>query len=250
MILALSSLPVSAGAADAAPWRPDVRAAREYAESRAGQISFGVRTDRRLRGMHVRRTVPSASVLKAMLLVAYLRQPGVRERPLRQAERALLEPMIRWSDNASASRVADVVGAAGVARLVRRAGMRQFSYTRPWGLSRINVADQTRLFLRIDRLAPRRHRAYARRLLRTIVPAQRWGIGRERPRGWALYFKGGWGSGTGWVDHQVALLKRGRRRLSVAILTSSSPSHAYGNETLRGIARRLLRGLRPGSAPR
>jgi hypothetical protein len=76
-----------------------------------------------------------------------------------------------------------------------------------------------------------------------------WGIARERPRGWALYFKGGWGSGTGWVDHQVALLRRGRRRLSVAILITSSPSHAYGNETLRGVATRLLRGLGPRSRP-
>jgi hypothetical protein len=36
----------------------------------------------------------------------------------------------------------------------------------------------------------------------------------------------------------------------VAILITSSPSHAYGNETLRGVAKRLLRGLRAGSVPR
>ena len=116
------------------------------------------------------------------------------------------------------------------------------------GLSSIDVADQTRFFLHIDRYVPRRHRRYALRLLGSIVPAQRWGIARVRPRGWALYFKGGWGSGTGWADHQVALLRRGRRRLAVAILITSSPSHEYGKETLRGIAARLLRGLRPGFA--
>jgi hypothetical protein len=88
------------------------------------------------------------------------------------------------------------------------------------------------------------------RLLGSIVPSQRWGIADARPAGWALYFKGGWGSGTGWVDHQVALLKRGRRRIAVAILIRSSPRHAYGKETLRGVARRLLRGLRRGSEPR
>ena len=87
-------------------------------------------------------------------------------------------------------------------------------------------------------------------LLGSIVPSQRWGIARVRPRGWALYFKGGWGSGTGWADQQVALLRRGRRRVSVAILITSSPSHAYGNEPLRGVAARLLRGLRLGSRPR
>ena len=194
--------------------------------------------------------MPSASVVKAMLLVAYLRQPDVRHRRLREAERALLGPMIRRSDNAAASRVCNIVGTGGLARLARRTHMRHFHATRPWGLSTIDVADQTRFFLHIDRRIPRRHRAYAMRLLRSIVPAQRWGIARARPRGWALYFKGGWGSGTGWADHQVALLRRGRRRLSVAILITSSPSHAYGNETLRGISKRLLRGLRPRSVPR
>ena len=244
--------PPASGAAEAAlrPWRAHVREAREYAQTRAGEISFGVRTRRGLRGVGVERSVPSASVVKAMLLVAYLREPDVRGRRLRAADRALLGPMIRWSSNSAASQVCNIVGTDGLARLARRAHMRHFHATRPWGLSTIDVADQTRFLLHIDRLVPRRHRRYAMRLLGSIVPSQRWGIGRVRPRGWALYFKGGWGSGSGWADHQVALLRRGRRRLSVAILITSSPSHAYGNETLRGISKRLLRGLRPRSVPR
>jgi len=231
-------------------WTPHIRDAASYASTRAGGISFGVRTPRGLRGIGVQRTVPSASVLKPMLLVAYLRRPEVRGRALRPAERALLGPMIRRSDSAAASRVCNVVCSGGVQRLARRVRMRRFHVTRPWGLSSIDVADQTRFLLHIDRFVPRRHRRYALRLLGSIVPAQRWGIARVRPRGWALYFKGGWGSGTGWADHQVALLRRGRRRLAVAILVTSSPSHAYGKETLRGIAARLLRGLRPRSTPR
>jgi beta-lactamase class A len=254
-LCATAAAPAASGApqgADAAfrLWRAHVREAREYAEARAGQISFGVRTRRGLRGVGVERSVPSASVVKAMLLVAYLRRPDVRGRPLRAADRELLGPMIRRSDNAAASQVCNVVGTGGLARLARRAHMRRFHATRPWGLSSIDVTDQTRFFLNIDRRVPRRHRRYAMRLLGSIVPSQRWGIGRARPPGWALYFKGGWGSGAGWADHQVALLRRGRRRLSVAILITSSPSHAYGNETLRGVAARLLRGLRPGSVPR
>lgn len=229
------------------PWRPHVRAARSYALSRAGQVSFAVRTRRRLWGFHSARGVPSASVLKAMLLVAYLRRHG--QRPLRPADRRLLRPMIRWSDNASATRVRSIVGNAGLVRLARRAGMRRFRPAAIWGLSRVNAADQTRFFLRIDRLVPARHRRYALRLLARIVPSQRWGIARVRPWSWALYFKGGWGSGTGAVDHQVALLRRGRRRLAVAIMTTSSPSHDYAKRTLRGVARRLLRGLGPSSVP-
>jgi hypothetical protein len=45
------------------------------------------------------------------------------------------------------------------------------------------------------------------------------------------------------VDHQVALLRRGDERVAVAILTERNASHTYGKLTLRGLARRLLRGL-------
>ena len=224
----------AAPAAVAGTWRAHIGEAREYAAKRAGHVSFGVRTQRGIRGSEIRRSVPSASVVKAMLLVAYLRQPSVRHRSLRRDERALLGPMIRRSDNAAASQVCNILGYP----------------IRPWGLTPIDVAGQTRFFLHIDRRLPRRHRRYALRLLGSIIPSQRWGIARVRPPGWALYFKGGWGSGTGWADHQVALLRRGRRRLSVAILITSSPSHAYATETLRGVATRLLRGLGPRSRPR
>ena len=122
--------------------------------------------------------------------------------------------------------------------------MRRFRLvTKPWGLTNVDAADQARFFLHIDALTCPRHRAYAMRLLNTITPVQRWGIARVRPRGWRLYFKGGWGSGTGWVDHQTALLTNGDRRISLSILTFEDGSHRHGKETVRGIAARLLRNL-------
>jgi hypothetical protein len=75
------------------------------------------------------------------------------------------------------------------------------------------------------------------------VPSQRWGVGRVTPAGWTLHFKGGWGAGTGAVDHQVALLRRGDQRVAVAVMTTGNPSHAYGTRTLEGVFRRVLRGL-------
>jgi hypothetical protein len=48
------------------------------------------------------------------------------------------------------------------------------------------------------------------------------------------------------MDHQVSLLKRGGARIALAVFTSFNPSHAYGKQTLRGVAARLLRGLPPG----
>jgi hypothetical protein len=152
--------------------------------------------------------------------------------------------MIRRSDNAAASRVLALVGPEAVRSVARRAGMRRFVLDPVvWGLSRITAADQTRFFLRIDAQVTPRHRATAMSLLGSIAPAQRWGIGRVHLPGWRLYFKGGWGRGTGSVEHQVALLRRGDRRVAAAVLITDSPSHAYAKRTLRGVFARLLRGL-------
>jgi hypothetical protein len=181
-----------------------------------------------------------------MLMVAYLRRASVRDRPLNGGDRALLEPMIRWSDNNAATAVRGIVGDSGLVALARRVGMRSFAPAAIWGLSRTSAWDQSLYLLHIDSFVPARHRDYALRLLGSIVPSQRWGIGQVRPHGWALYFKGGWGSGTGAVDHQVVLLRRGCMRVSLAILTTGDGTHAYGKETLKQIAARLTRGLAVG----
>jgi hypothetical protein len=224
-------------------WAPDVAAARAYARRRPGVVSFSVRTPQRAWGDRATRGVPAASTLKAILLVAYLRQRPVRGRPLRPAEKAMLRAMIRRSDNVAATRVRDALGNRRLSRFARRAGMQRFRTHPVWGLSRVDASDLTTFMLGVDRLTPQRHRAYALRLLETIVPSQRWGIARAQPPGWRLYFKGGWGSGTGAVDHQVALLTRGGQRVAVAITTTDDGSHAAGKRTLRGVAKRLLAGL-------
>ena len=225
-------------------WAPHVHDAASYAKQRRGIVSFAVRTAAHAYGFRARRTFPSASVLKAMLLVAYLNQRGLRDRPLKRADKRLLGPMIRRSDNAAASAIFVTVGPRRLSALARRAHMRRFRPVAPvWGLSRIDAEDQARFFLNIDGLIAPRHRVYAMGLLEHITPSQRWGIGRVQPAGWRLFFKGGWGSGSGLVDHQVALLTEGDRRVSLAILTYADGSHAYGKETLRGVAKRLLHGI-------
>ncbi len=223
---------------------PNVEAAREYAAERPGPVAFAVRTEDDFWGVREDRVFPSASVLKAMLLVASAQD--ARDRPLRRDERALLAPMVQRSDNAAASAIFIRLGTKRLERLAHDAGMTRFKAASPiWGNSRITARDQTRFFLHIDTLLPPRHRAYGLRLLRQIVPRQRWGIGRlERPD-WRVSFQGGWGAGTGAVDHQVALLRRGDERIAIAVLTANNGSHATGKQTLEGVFRRLLRGL-PG----
>jgi len=218
---------------------PSVEAARDYAATRPGIVAFAVRTPTTFEGVREDRVFPSASVLKAMLLVAYTR--SARDRPLRADERRLLDPMIRKSDNAATNVIFTRVGTSGLRRLAKTAGLARFKPASPiWGNSQITARDQTRFFLAIDTLLPPRHRAYGLRLLRTVVSRQRWGIGHVALPDWRVYFKGGWGSGTGAVDHQVALLVRGEERIAIAVLTAGNGTHAAGKETLEGVVERLL----------
>ena len=243
--LALTAVLAAAAAADEPRgWHPKVRDARAYAAHRTGEVAFAVRTRSRHWSYRGAAQYRSASLVKAMLLVAYLRRGDVRDRPLRGDERALLDPMIRVSDNRAADTVHARVGLPALTALAQRAGMRHFSAHPVWGGSLITADDQVRFFRRIDRLVPERHREYAMGLLRGITGGQRWGMPEALPKGWRIAFKGGWGRGvTRQVTHQAALLTRGRERLAVAVLTADNPSTQYGAETIRGVTQRLLRGL-------
>jgi hypothetical protein len=248
LLLSLACLPalVASQAAAAAPhssaWRPDVAAARRYARQRQGDIAFAV-IDQRGREYDYRAatTAPAASVFKVMLLASFLRMWDGRG--ISPRDRGLLAPMIRRSDSVAATEVRDLVGRRRIERLARVAGMRDFRYRWVWGESRTSPRDQVSFMEHLMSYIPKDHRPYARYLLSHVIGPQRWGIGRVVPRGWTLYLKGGWGSGSGRVDHQVALLRRGRHRIALALFTQFDPDHAYGKQTLRGLAARLLKGL-------
>jgi hypothetical protein len=234
-------------------WHPHMLAAIGYTDTRIGDVAFAVRTsDGRFYGYRPDHDEWSASVVKAMLMVAYLDEPSVRGRALTAREKSIVGPMITESDNDDAQIMFDTVGQGALRALADRVGMTHFATSAIWGETEITAADQTKLFLDIDSYIAKRHRGYAMSLLVGIVPSERWGIGEVAPKGWKLYFKGGWGYGTGLLDHQVALLVRGCARVSIAVLTMYDGSHAYGKATLRGIFQRLLRGLpdHPSSRPR
>jgi Beta-lactamase enzyme family len=223
--------------AAAFPPRSHVRAARNWIRGRTGASFALIDTRGRVYGWSPRRRYVTASVVKAMLLVAYLRRLGG---PPGDADRDVLGPMIRWSDNDTATRVLSIVGSSALYRLANRADFTHFRLRSPWGLTEITARDFVHFFYRIDRYVPARHRTYALNLLSRIVASQRWGIAPEKPPRWRIHFKGGWGSGTGWVTHQAALLRRGDKRLALAVFTRYNPSHSYGTRTIRGVASRFL----------
>ena len=237
----LSAHPGKAAKAPVFPSRARVRAARSYVRGRAGSSFALIDTRGRLHGFAPHRRYISASVSKAMMLVAYLRQIAPR-RP-NAAERAALGPMITMSDNDRADAIYARVGDGGLLAVARRAGMRDLTVAGYWGSVFFSATDQARFFRRLPAMVPRRSRPYARRLLSSVIAAQRWGFSRVSVRkGWRTFFKGGWRqTESGSLVHEAALFERGRRRFSLAVLTDGNPSHAYGTATLRGVARRLFR---------
>ena len=235
-VLVAISVQTSAGA-----WPPDTDRTRAYISRRAGLVSFSVIGPHGHRfSYRAHSRVAAASVIKVMFMVAYLRRPSVRGRELEAKDKELLGPMVRRSDNDAATRIANTLGARPMYRLARDASMEDFRYTRPWGASTITAAEQAAFMHRLERFIPDRHERYARYLLGHVVPSQRWGLGRVHHPNWRYFFKGGWGSGSGAVCHQVAFIERAGMRIALAVMITDSPSHDYATETLRGVFKRLL----------
>jgi len=225
------------------PAKAALERARHFAEGRSGAVSFAVvDTAGVLRCHRCRVRYVSASVVKAMLLVAYLDGLADDGQQLSPSHRAYLDSMIRVSDNAAASVIYRHVGDAGLHRLAEAAQMSDFDVFGSWGSARITAAEQARLFARMDELTPPQYRAYVNRLLLSVVARQAWGIPEVSRPGWQTFFKGAWRTTRrGNLVHQVARLERGRLSLTIAVLTDGNPTDDYGRATVRGIAARLLR---------
>jgi hypothetical protein len=223
-----------------------VIAAAHYLGARAGIKTFAVIDNRRKlsgTGLHVR--FHSASVVKAMLLVADLKTLAAEHRDLDESSRALLYPMIHSSDNNAATGVFSIVGDSGLERVAREARMVDFATDGGWwGFTEISAADMARFFLRQDSLIPRQFDGYARWLLSTIEPSESWGIPAAARGGglpFQVFFKGGWLPMSEGLVNQAARLERPHKTFAMAVLTRDDPSMAYGEETIAGVATRLLR---------
>jgi beta-lactamase class A len=227
----------------AAPYPSGVAtaAAVRYLNGRAGRTSLAVVDSwGRTGGVRLRERFRSASVVKVMFLTAFLQRLDAVHRGISALDRSLLYPMIHRSDNDAASAVLARVGGAAVARVAREAGMQDYA---PgvgwWAYTQTSATDQARFFLAIERLIPHRFWPYARGLLAGIEPEQSWGIPQvARPR-WQVFFKTGALPSEG-LFHEAARLERPGVTFTVAVFTTGDPSMSYGEETMRGIAARLL----------
>jgi hypothetical protein len=244
---AVLAIPTAATAASH-PTRDQMDAARSYLKTRAGVTGVGVIDSHgRVRGIHDRRRFVTASVIKAMLLVSYLRKVAHEGRGLSRYERGRLNPMIRVSSNSAADWAYYRTGDVLLRRLARRADMDQFAICCWWTHAQFSARDQAKFFWRLESLTPRRFRDYATKLLGSVVARQSWGIPSVgRPRGFSVFFKGGWrGTALGQLVHQASFIRYGRTGFSLAVLTDGNPSKSYGIRTIEGVARTILRS-KPG----
>lgn len=218
-----------------------IAAAARYLDTRAGRTSLAVVDSRgRLSGVRLREHFQTASVVKVMMLVAYLQMLNAHDRGLRAADTSLLYPMIHISDNNAASAVLAIVGGGAVARVARESGMSEYA---PgvgwWAFTQTSAADQARFFFALERLIPAQFYGYARWLLSGIEPSQSWGIPPvARPR-WQVFFKTGALPSEG-LFNEVARLERPGMTFTIAVLTTGDPSMSYGEETIQGVASALL----------
>ena len=218
-----------------------VRIAIRYLAGRAGSKAFAVADGDRLSGVNVDRRFHSASVVKSMLLVAYLQMLADQHRSLDAAGRALLYPMIHSSNNEAASAVLAIVGEEALDRVARDAHMRDYeSGGGFWGFTEVSAADLARFFLHQDALIPRRFDGYARWLLSTIEPDESWGIPAVARPEFHVFFKGGWLPEFEGLVNQAARLERPGIVFALSVLTIHDPSMAYGEQTIEGVTARLL----------
>jgi hypothetical protein len=219
--------------------------AASYLAGRIGRTAFAVvDSEGRMSGVHIHWTFPTASVVKAMLLVAYLRRlDAIGQHRVDSYSNSFLYPMIHVSDNNATTQTWSIVGDSGLYSVAAAAGMTDFSVSGLWLAAMLSPADQARFFFEMDSLIPREFVGYARFLLSTIEPSQSWGIPViARPLGYQTFFKdGSEPTALGQLVHQIDRLEGHGRTFSVAVMTDGEPTMQYGIDTIQGVAAALLR---------
>lgn len=193
--------------------------------------------------------LPMASVVKLIIMLAVLDRAESEGRTVTSEEVALLDPMVTWSDNDSATWLWDGLGGgAGIDAYLQRAGVGGIA-TDPWawGDSRASGAAVALLLSRLaflDLVTPE-HRALALNLLAHVSQDQRWGVGGSlsAPEGAVVGVKDGWYPvAQGWRVGSAGVVvpgadaPAGAVAYSIAVLTAQNDTLEGGIATIQRIA--------------
>ncbi len=218
--------------------------AEGYLNSRGGHTALAVvDSEGRESGIRIDDRFITGSVVKAMLLVAYLRRlDAMGQHYIDGYSASFLYPMINVSDNNAASTCWSIVGNGGLYSVAAAAGMTGFSVTTDWGSAILTAHDQAKFFFEMDSLIPPEFVGYARFLLSTIAGYESWGIPAvARPLGYNVFWKAGWRPSPDiYLVHQIARLEGHGVTFSMAVMTDGDPDMGYGIQTIQGVTAALL----------
>lgn len=189
------------------------------------------------------RTGRSASVSKALVLVALLRM--AEQRALTSGERSAVGRMVRDSDNAAANQLYARVGPTRVDEAARAAGMsewqrvvrRQTAAGYDLGYSRVSPLDLARLFATLDATVPDRHREFALAELGAVRGAGRFGV-LSVPAFSSVPSKAGWRPEDegGWTVAQGARLTLDGREVGVGFHVAGAASKDAAASAIAAVA--------------
>ena len=197
--------------------------------------------------------VPTASVVKVLVLLVVLEQARQEGRPATEQELALLWPMITESDNDATSELWERIGrgqaVSGYLASVGVSGFRPDPRT-SWGVSFVSARAMATILgkLLAGEILDAPSRALAIRMLDGVVAQQRWGVsaGTSADAGDRVGIKNGWYPGNeGWRVNSAGVIRpRAGDSYAIAIVTGGRASWHEGIETIEGIAAPMNEALR------
>ncbi|MFC9244154.1 serine hydrolase [Streptomyces sp. NPDC057136] len=187
-------------------------------------------------------TYDTASIVKVDVLAALLLQAQDEGRELSGAEHGYAAAMIQRSDNASATRLWQVIGGAeGLDAANARLGLTSTTAAQAWGLTQTTASDQVRLLRAVfdpagDSVLSADSRAYVQELMGKVEADQQWGVSAAGT-GWSL--KNGWmpRTTTGlWDINSIGRVLVGGRTYLVAVLSDGHATKEAGIALVESVA--------------
>lgn len=186
----------------------------------------------------------SASVVKATVLAALLRQAQEADRSLTATEKKLATAMITKSDNNATTTLWKQVKVKGVQHFLDLAKM---THTTPgadgyWGLTQITADDEVkllRLLTSSSTVLTKSSRSYELGLMNKVVSDQRWGVPYGAPSTATVHVKNGWLSRAThqWRVHSIGAFTGGGHDYGLVVLTHDDKTMDYGITTIQRVAK-------------
>ncbi len=239
------------------PDRPDGRALARRAQQLVGaavgarkddvSVAFldrtsGIRCDYRGETAY-----EAASIVKVATSAALIWQVERGGEAPTSSQTSLIRRAVEVSDNDAQSALwTQVGGRRGISAFLRVAGMADTVPSAEWGLTLTTALDEMRLMYRLVHGGMLTDAGTDLLLgsMRSIDPAQDWGITAGAPAGAEVALKNGWyPASEGWRMHSIGAVTGGAADYSLAVLTEDAPSEQAGIDTVERIARAVHKAL-------